>query len=215
MSTIRPSGFFSRDVRFRDPSVRLRNMSCEGGGNDISLSDPESLPLGLYTDGPKAVAGSGMLRTDEVPRWRLPVLLRVREPWSRAAVSGVAISAASCLARAMSLFDGKRFFLAKPPGVAVLASEGSRILLSPGLKRENPPPRGDMADSAIGVAATASGVGSSAVKGAPLAPKEVISLSEAFLAVSLPDPVTDGGDRGGLLPSPALGGSVSRACCAA
>ena len=116
----------------------------------------------------------------------------------------------------MSLLDGNRFFLAKPPGVAVLASDGSRMLLSPGLRRENPPPRGDTADSAIGVAAIASGVGSSGiVKGAPLAPKEVINLSEAFLAVSLPDPVTDGGDRGGLLPRPALGGSVSRACCAA
>ena len=46
ISTIKPSGFFSRDVRFREPSFLLRNALCEGGGRDISLSEPEPVLFG-------------------------------------------------------------------------------------------------------------------------------------------------------------------------
>ena len=86
-----------------------------------------------------------MLLTDELSRWRLPVRLRAREPEAFVVVSGVAISAASCLARAMSFADGSRFFR-NPPGVAVLASDCSRTVRSPVLNRENPPASGEIAD---------------------------------------------------------------------
>ena len=86
----------------------------------------------------------------------------------------------------------------------------------PVLKRVKPPPRGDRADSAIGVTIAARELESSrAASGAPFAPKEVISLRDAFLAVSLLDPATDGGVNGGLVVGLALNGSVSLACWAA
>jgi hypothetical protein len=153
----------------------------------------------------------------EGPRWRLPARLRVLELVSLAAVSGVLTSAASCLTRAMSVLDGIRLSLAYPPGVAVLASERSRTVRWPALKRVNPPPRGERADSAIGVMIAARGVGSSScvASGTPFAPNEVISLSDAFLAVSLFDPAAEGGVKGGLVAELVSGESVSFACWAA
>ena len=61
-------------------------------------------------------------------------------------------------------------------------------------------PMGDIAEVRMGVRPTAKGVGSSVVvlTGAPFAPNVVINFSDAFFAVSLPDPDLDGGDSGGL-----------------
>ena len=81
------------------------------------------------------------------------------------------------------------------PGVAVRADDGALMFRSVGRQ-----PIGDIADVRMGVRPTANGVGSSFVvlTGAPLAPNVVISFSDAFFAVSLPDPDLDGGDSGGL-----------------
>lgn len=153
----------------------------------------------------------------EAPRRRLTARLRVLELASLAAVSGVLTSPASCLTRGISLLDGIRLSLVYPPGVAVLASERSRTVRWPVLRRVNPPPRGERADSAIGVMIAARGVGSSScvANGTPFAPKEVMSLRDAFLAVSLFDPATDGGVKGGLVVGLALDGSANFACWAA
>ena len=153
----------------------------------------------------KAVAGSWKLLTEEVLRLD-PCLTAGAK--SRAAVIGVVRFAVSCLARSMSLRDGSLFLRPNPPGVAVLAEDGSRTFLALCCCQGSAPP-GDSADCAIGV--TPGGFISDSA-GAPLAPKVVISFREAFFAVSLPDPDREGGEIGGLDIAPALKGAVRRSC---
>ena len=91
-----------------------------------------------------------------------------------------------------------------PPGVAVLADDGSRSNLLPERSQGAAPP-GEIADSAIGVTPTPSipaiGVIWSAegnTRGLPLSPNVVMSFSDPFLVSFRFVPTADGGESGGL-----------------
>lgn len=130
-STDRPPGFLSLDSFLCcafDCSLSMAKTPSEGEGRwPSSLDGGANIPAPWYVLGFTAVAGSGTLLAADV-LLLCDDLLGAREAWSRAAVMGVAISAASIFARSISLLDGNLLRLLKPPGVAVRASELSRAL---------------------------------------------------------------------------------------
>ena len=122
--TASPSGLRSRDAfRSRVSSLNRVNTPFAGEGRCESSLNTVGASLSLDNEGFNAVIGSCELLTDEV---RLLDACAIGGAKSWAAVIGVASFAVSCFARSMSLLEGSLFLRLYPPGVAVLADDGSR-----------------------------------------------------------------------------------------